>query len=166
MGGYEATREIRKREASPVRETSCVTREASGSDANDASRNTLHASRFTHDAPPRRIPIIAAQKYGATGIGIEIDPRLVELSWRNANDAEVANRVRFIVGDLFEADLSQATVITAYLSPNIMKMLEPRLRALKPGTRIVSHQFPMTGWKPDKRLQIEESELLLWRVPK
>ena len=113
-----------------------------------------------------RIPIIAAQKYGATGIGIEIDPRLVELSWRNANDAEVSHRVRFIVGDLFEADISQATVVTAYLSPSIMKMLEPRLRALKPGTRIVSHQFPMTGWKPDKRVQIEESELLLWRVPK
>ena len=81
-----------------------------------------------------RLPIIAAQKYGARGIGVEIDPRLVELSWRIANEAEVANRVSFIVGDLFEADLSKATVVTMYLSPSIMKILEPRLRALKPGT--------------------------------
>ena len=111
-----------------------------------------------------RVPIIAAQKYGATGVGIEIDPRLVEISWRIANEAEVANRVSFIVGDLFTADLSQATVITMYLSPSIMKILEPRLRALKPGTRIVSHQFGMPGWIADKRIQVDESELLLWIV--
>jgi SAM-dependent methyltransferase len=113
-----------------------------------------------------RIPIIAAQKYGATAVGIEIDPRLVEQSWRNANDAEVAHKVKFIVGDLFEADLSAATVVTAYLSTNIMKILEPKLRALKPGTRVVSHQFPMPRWVPDKRVTVAESELLLWRVPK
>jgi len=77
-----------------------------------------------------RIPIIAAQKYGATGVGIEIDPRLVDVSWQIANEAEVANRVSFIVGDLFEADLSKATIVTMYLSPSIMKMLQPRLRAL------------------------------------
>lgn len=113
-----------------------------------------------------RIPIIAAQKYGARGVGIEIDPRLVELSWRIANEAEVAGRVSFVVGDLFETDLSKATVVTMYLSPSIMKMLAPRLRALKPGTRIVSHQFPMPGWPPDRRLKVDESELLLWIVPK
>ncbi len=113
-----------------------------------------------------RIPIIAAQKYGARGIGIEIDPRLVTQSWGNANDAQVANRVRFIVGDLFEADLSEATVVTMYLSSSIMKRLIPALRALKPGTRIVSHQFPMPGWPPDDRRQIDEATILLWRVPK
>jgi predicted RNA methylase len=113
-----------------------------------------------------RIPIIAAQKYGARGVGIEIDPRLVELSRRNANDAEVAHRVSFIVGDLFEADLSEATVVTAYLSTQIMKLLEPKLRGLKPGTRIVSHQFPMTIWQPDRRVRVDEAELLLWTVPK
>jgi SAM-dependent methyltransferase len=111
-----------------------------------------------------RIPIIAAQKYGATGMGIEIDPLLVETAWRIANEAEVANRVTFITGDLFTADLSKATVITAYLSPSIMKLLLPRLRALKPGTRIVSHQFPMPGWTPDRKIQVDESELLLWIV--
>ena len=104
------------------------------------------------------------EKYGARGVGIEIDPRLVEISWRIANEAEVANRVSFIVGDLFEADLSKATVVTMYLSPSIMKILEPRLRALKPGTRIVSHQFSMPGWIPDRRIQVDESELLLWVV--
>src|SRR5262245_13302719 len=61
-----------------------------------------------------RIPIIAAQKYGARAVGIEIDPRLVELSWEVANQAEVANRVKFIVGDLFETDFSEATVVTLY----------------------------------------------------
>ena len=113
-----------------------------------------------------RIPIIAAQKYGARGVGIEIDPKLVELSWRIANEAEVANRVSFIVGDLFEADLATATVVTLYVSPNMMKMLAPRLRGLKPGTRIVSHQFPMPGWEPDRRIKVDEAELLLWIVPK
>ena len=112
-----------------------------------------------------RIPIIAAQKYGARGVGIEINSQLVELSWRTANEAQVAHRVSFIVGDLFETDLSQATVVTAYLSPQIMKILEPKLRALKPGTRIVSHQFPMKGWPPDRRITVDEAELLLWTVP-
>ena len=111
-----------------------------------------------------RIPIIAAQKYGARAVGIEINPDLVEISWQIANQAEVANKVSFIVGDLFEADLSPATVITTYLSTSIMKMLEPKLRALKPGTRIVSHQFPMARWQPDKRLKVDEAEIMLWVV--
>ena len=81
-----------------------------------------------------------------------------------ASDAQVADRVTFMVGDLFTADLSEATVVTMYLSPNILKQIEPGLRALKPGTRIVSHQFPMSGWTPDKRMVIDEAELLLWIV--
>ena len=111
-----------------------------------------------------RIPIIAAQKYGATAVGIEIDPRLVEISRQIAKEAEVTGRVSFIVGDLFEADLSKATVLTMYLSPSIMKILEPKLRTLKPGTRIVSHQFAMAQWPPDKKIAVDESELLLWVV--
>lgn len=113
-----------------------------------------------------RIPIIAAQKYGARGVGIEIDARLVAQSWGNANEAEVANRVKFVVGDLFEADLSDATVVTMFLSPAIMKRLMPRLRALKPGTRIVSHQFQMPGWPPDGRRKVDEADIFLWSVPK
>ena len=111
-----------------------------------------------------RIPIIAAQKYGARGIGIEIEPRLVALARTNASDAQVSDRVTFTVGDLFTADLSEATVVTMYLSPNILKQIEPGLRALKPGTRIVSHQLPMSGWPPDKRMVIDEAEILLWIV--
>ena len=112
-----------------------------------------------------RIPIIAAQKYGARGVGVELDPKLVEVAWRIANEAEVANRVTFIVGDLFLADLSKATVVTAYLSHSVMQQLEPTLRALTPGTRIVSHQFSMTGWPADRRLKVDEAELFLWTVP-
>jgi len=112
-----------------------------------------------------RIPIIAAQKYGARGVGIEIDPRLVDTARQIAIEAEVTSRASFVVGDLFEADLSKATVITAYLSTTIMSRLEPRLRTLAPGTRIVSHQFAMPGWTPDRTVKVDESELLLWIVP-
>ena len=113
-----------------------------------------------------RIPIIAAQKYGARGVGIELDPALVATARQNASDAQVTNRVSFLVGDLFEADLTDATVVTLYLSPNILKRLEPALRGLKPGTRIVSHQFPIGGWVPEKRITVDEAELLLWVVPR
>jgi SAM-dependent methyltransferase len=112
-----------------------------------------------------RIPIIAAQKYGARGIGIEIDPALVSQARLNADDAGVSNRVRFILGDLFTADLTDATVVTMYLSPNILKRIEPGLRALRPGTRIVSHQFPIGGWAPDRRQTVDEAEIFLWIVP-
>jgi len=111
-----------------------------------------------------RIPIIAAQKFGARGVGIEIDPRLVERSWRTANEAEVAHRVSFVAGDLFTADLTPATVITMYLSSSILQQLQPRLRALRAGTRIVSHQFWMPGWPPDRQIQVDEAHLFLWIV--
>lgn len=111
-----------------------------------------------------RIPIIAAQKYGARGVGIEIDPRLVELARQNAAEAEVAARVTFILGDLFKADLSAATVVTMYLTPNILNQIGPGLRALRPGTRVVSHQFPIPGWPPDERRIVDEAELFVWVV--
>ncbi|MDO8677754.1 MAG: hypothetical protein Q7R30_04220 [Acidobacteriota bacterium] len=65
-----------------------------------------------------------------------------------------------------DTDFSDATVVTMYLSPNILNQLAPKLRSLKPGTRIVSHQFPIRGWPPDERRQVDEAELLLWRIPK
>jgi SAM-dependent methyltransferase len=111
-----------------------------------------------------RIPIIAAQKYGARGWGIEIDPALVAKARENATDAGVADRVTFITGDLFTADLSHATVVTMYLTPNVLKRIESGLRGLKPGTRIVSHQFPMAGWPPDRRQTVDETEIFLWVV--
>ena len=113
-----------------------------------------------------RIPIIAAQKYGARGVGVEINGRLVELSWENANQGLVADRVKFIVGDLFKADISAATVVTLYLTASTNSQLEPKLRSeLKPGTRIVSHDFLIGNWKPDELVKIDEATIYLWRVP-
>ena len=113
-----------------------------------------------------RIPIIAAQKYGARAVGVELNGRLVELSWQNANEGLVANRVKFVVGNLFQADISGATVVTLYLSASINQQLEPKLRAeLKPGTRIVSHDFLIGDWKPDELVKIDEATIYLWKVP-
>src|SRR5262245_29613279 len=115
-----------------------------------------------------RIPIIAAQKYGARGVGIEIDPQLVALSRQIARDGEIANRVTFVEGDLFEADISPATVVTLYLSPTVNRRLEPKLRReLRPGTRIVSHQFGIGDWPPERTIRSadDRTDLFLWTVP-
>jgi len=123
-----------------------------------------------------RIVIIAAQKYGARGLGIELDQRLVEKSRANALAANVADRVRFVQGDVLAAEISQATVVTVYLLPSLMGQLQPRfIGELKPGTRIVSHAFSMAGWKPDLTQTVrltqphpgqgDESTLHLWVVP-
>jgi SAM-dependent methyltransferase len=114
-----------------------------------------------------RIVILAAQKYGARGVGVELDPALVEISRQVAREGEVADRVTFIEGDLFTADLSKATVITLYLSPGVNRELGPKLkRELRPGTRIVSHQFPIGGWMPAASVRAADgTELFLWRVP-
>jgi SAM-dependent methyltransferase len=115
-----------------------------------------------------RILILAAQKYGARGVGIELDPRLVELSRQVARDGEVVDRVEFIEGDLFTADISGATIVTLYLSPGVNRRLEPKLRReLRPGTRVVSHQFPIGTWTPDKVVRSEDdrTDLYLWTIP-
>jgi SAM-dependent methyltransferase len=113
-----------------------------------------------------RIVILAAQKYGARGVGIELQPRLVEISRQVAREGAVADRVTFIEGDLFTADISEATVVTLYLSRTVNMQLEPKLkRELRPGTRIVSHQFPIGYWRPDESLRVEDEELLLWTIP-
>jgi SAM-dependent methyltransferase len=125
---------------------------------------TGHDVVFDLGSGDGRIPIIAAQKYGARGVGIEIDARLVERARANARDAGVADRVTFIHGDLFATDLSDATVVTLYLSPRVNVRLEPQLRRLRPGTRIVSHQFPLGTWEPDERRYVDEAELMLWTV--
>jgi SAM-dependent methyltransferase len=122
-----------------------------------------------------RIVILAAKRFGATGLGVEIDPRLVEESRRNAREAGVADRVEFREQDLFQTDLGKATVITMYLLPEINLQLRPRLQALKPGTRIVSHDWDLGDWKPDqtslvpvpdKQVGLEKSSRVhLWVVP-
>lgn len=114
-----------------------------------------------------RILVLAAQKYGAHGVGIELDPSLVLLSRRVAREGEVGDKVTFIEGDLFTADISKATVVTLYLSRGVNARLEPKLRQeLRPGTRIVSHQFGIGRWVPDKSVRAEdETDLFLWTIP-
>jgi precorrin-6B methylase 2 len=123
-----------------------------------------------------RIVIAAARRFGARGIGIELDPGLVEASRRNAEAAQVAGRVSFVQGDVLTADLSRASVVTLYLLPGLIDKLRPRfIYELRPGTRIVAHAFAMAGWKPDRTQTVRiaephpgqgpESRLYLWIVP-
>jgi SAM-dependent methyltransferase len=117
-----------------------------------------------------RIVIAAARELGARGVGVEIDPDLVAQARRDADRAGVGARVRFEARDLFETDVSEATVVTLYLSPEINARLRPRLLAeLAAGSRIVSHQFPMADWTPARtvRLSVDGREhvLFLWVVP-
>jgi hypothetical protein len=108
-----------------------------------------------------RIVMLAAQKYRARGVGIEIDEKLVNLARTVAKDGEAEDRVTFIQGDLFEADISPATLVTIYLSPSVNARLAPKLRKeLRPGTRIVSHQFEIADWKPDKTMIADDGTTL------
>src|SRR5690242_18985358 len=122
-----------------------------------------------------RIVITAARKYGARGLGIELDDKLVEVSRENARKAAVADRVQFVQGDVLLADFSRASVVTVYLLPELIGQLQTKFVDLKPGTRIVSHSFRMMGWRPDRSEtmkvtkphtgQGDESTLYLWIVP-
>lgn len=111
-----------------------------------------------------RVVIAAASRFGARGVGVEIDGALVAQSRANAERAGVADRVRFLRQDLFATDLAPATVVTLYLSPNLNLQLRPALLRLKPGTRIVSHSSGLGDWRPDRRTTIRK-EVLLWYVP-
>src|SRR5882672_6934151 len=123
-----------------------------------------------------RIVIAAARKYGARGLGIELDAKLVEASRANARRVGLGDRVTFVQGDVLTADFSQASVVTVYLLPDLIGRLEPRFMSeLKPGTRIVSHSFRMASWRPDRSETVrvaqphpgqgDESTLYLWIVP-
>lgn len=108
-----------------------------------------------------RIVILAAQKHGARAVGIEISPRLVGIARQVAKEGEIEHRVSFELGDLFEADISPATVVTLYLSPTVNAKLEPKLRKeLRPGTRIVSHQFPIGDWPAEHSLRVDDGTLI------
>ena len=117
-----------------------------------------------------RIVIAAARDFGARGVGIELDPRLIRDGQDAAVKAGVSDRVTFVWKDIFDVDLSPATVVTIYLFPEVNVRLEPKLkRELRPGTRIVSHQFPIGEWKPDRRAQLDSAfrkhALLFWTIP-
>lgn len=119
--------------------------------------------------------VIAAARRGATGLGVEIDPRLVAESVANARRAGVADRARFLEQDLFATDLASATVVTMYLLPEVNLRLRPAILGLRPGTRVVSHDWDMGDWTPDrsvtvavpeKKLGLEKSSrVFLWIVP-
>lgn len=113
-----------------------------------------------------RIVITAARKYGARGVGIEIKPPLVDRARKNAKKAEASDRVAFQQGDLFEADISDATVVTLYLLPSVNLELRPKLfRELEPGTRVVSHDFDMDEWEPDTTWSSDGETVFLWTIP-
>jgi SAM-dependent methyltransferase len=113
-----------------------------------------------------RLVILAAQLHGARGVGIEIQPDLVERARMNAVDAEVAERVRFVEGDLYTADVSEATVVLLYLSVGVTREITPKLlRELRPGARIVSQQFRLADVPPERVVTVEGAELFLWTVP-
>lgn len=115
------------------------------------------------------VTVIAAAKKGARALGVEYNPDLVALARRRANEAGVAHRVSFVQGDLFETDLSKATVVTLFLLPKINARLRPKLLALRPGTRIVSNTFSMGDWAPDAKATATPCEnwclAMLWIVP-
>jgi len=113
-----------------------------------------------------RIPIAAAKRYGAFGVGVEIDAKLNRRAEDNAKAVGVVDRVRFLTEDLFEADISQATVVTLFLLPRINQQLMPKLRReLRPGTRIVSHQFDMgEQWPPEQSQDVNGLMIYLWTI--
>ncbi len=113
-----------------------------------------------------RILITAAQRYGAGGVGIDINPQRIQEANENAQKAGVTYRVQFRQQDLFETDLGDATVVTLYLLPDVNIQLGPKLlRELKPGSRIVSHSFDMGNWKPQRVEQVDGNTIYLWVVP-
>jgi len=114
-----------------------------------------------------RIVVTAAKQYGAHAVGVDINPERIKEATENARRADVSDKVKFVEGDLFTAEIRPATVVTLYLLPNVNLKLRPRLLAeLKPGTRVVSHSFDMDDWKPDKEIDVNGSRLYLWVIPK
>jgi cyclopropane fatty-acyl-phospholipid synthase-like methyltransferase len=115
------------------------------------------------------IVIEAARRYGVRAVGVELDPDRIENAHNKAAAAGVTDRVTFIERDLFEVDISEATVVTLYLFPALTERLLPKLlRELKPGTRIVSHDFGLADWTPEKTVEVRLDRIrhvYLWAVP-
>lgn len=117
-----------------------------------------------------RILITAAAEYGASGIGVDLNPERIREANENAENANVTDKVKFIEGDLFEMDFSEATVLTLYLLPSVNMKLRPKILNLKPGTRVVSHNYNMGDWEPEKTKMIRTPDgfdhyIYFWRVP-
>jgi cyclopropane fatty-acyl-phospholipid synthase-like methyltransferase len=114
-----------------------------------------------------RIPVTAAKTYGIRAVGIDIDPKRIAEARANAREAGVTDRVTFRRADLFQSDISEASVVTLYLLQSLNEKLRPKLLAeLKPGTRVVSHAFSMgEEWEPEETRQINGSTIYLWTIP-
>jgi SAM-dependent methyltransferase len=115
-----------------------------------------------------KIVIAAALKYGARGVGIDIDPERIKEANQNAQNAGVADKVRFILGDIFDPTItiSDATVVTLFLLPRLNLQLRPRLwKDLKPGTRVVSNSFDMGDWTPETTRQFGNYTVYFWTIP-
>jgi SAM-dependent methyltransferase len=114
-----------------------------------------------------RIPIMAAKTFGARGVGIDIDPTRVAQARENAREAGIGDRVSFRNEDLFDADFSDATVVTLFLSRDVNRRLRPiLLRQLRPGTRVVSYWHDMGDWEPDRAVPTERAMIYLWTIPR
>jgi methyltransferase family protein len=116
-----------------------------------------------------RIVITAAKKFGTRGTGIELLPQLVREARDNAEKAGVSELAKFVEGDIFEANIADATVVTLYLLPAVNMRLRPKLLELRPGTRIVSHNYDLGDWKPEKTIKLNladgEHTVYYWVVP-
>jgi SAM-dependent methyltransferase len=117
-----------------------------------------------------KIVIAAAQRYGARGVGVDIDPDRIREANQNAREAGVTSLVRFQLGDIFADDvrIGDASVVMLYLLPKLNERLRPKLwRELKPGTRVVSNSFDMgAAWRPEKTQQVEDTWIYFWTIPK
>jgi cyclopropane fatty-acyl-phospholipid synthase-like methyltransferase len=134
----------------------------------DLAQVTINDVVYDLGSGDGRIVITAAKKYGARGVGIEIDPSLVKKARENAAAAGVSDRVRFVTTDLFTADLRPATVVSLYLLQSLNERLRPKLvRELKPGARVVSHVFNMgPEWPPEQTVTVDRSRVFLWSIQK
>jgi SAM-dependent methyltransferase len=112
-----------------------------------------------------RIVVEAARRGARKAVGVDLDPERVAEARENVRAAGVQDRARIVEGDLFEQDLSDATVVTLYLLPELNLRLRPKLLELKPGTRIVSHAFDMGDWKPERQAEVAGKTVYLWTVP-
>jgi SAM-dependent methyltransferase len=111
--------------------------------------------------------VVAAAKLGASAVGIDIDPQRIKEAKENAAKNGVTGKVQFRQEDLFEADIREATVVTLYLLPTLNVKLRPRLmEQLRPGTRIVSHDFDMGDWAPEQTIAVDGKTVYLWTIPK
>lgn len=117
-----------------------------------------------------RIPITAAKRWGTRGVGIDLDPVRIKEANENARKAGVTDKVKFIEGDIFKENFSEATVLTLYLLPDVNMKLRPQILQMKPGTRVVSHNYDMGDWEPEKTKTIKTPDgsqhyVYFWRVP-